>query len=235
MTLANPPKPGGPTSKRGFHLPATTSARRGRARRILDALYSACPDARCELDYRTPHELLIAVILSAQSTDVGVNKVTPALFEAFPAPADYAAATPARIERHIRSIGLFRNKAKAIHAAMTRIVEEHDGQVPDTMEALLALRGVARKTANVVLGNAFGRNEGVVVDTHVRRLARRFDLSAHDDPVKIERDLMALFSRPHWTMLGHLLIFHGRRVCRARGATCADDPICRRWCANARA
>lgn len=222
-------------SRPAAELPRKTRAERARARRILDALYAFYADAHCELDYRSPHELLVATILSAQATDVGVNKATPALFAAFPMPADYASATPARIEGHIRSIGLFRNKAKAIHAAMVRIVDEFGGVVPDTMEQLLTLRGVARKTANVVLGNAFGINEGVVVDTHVIRLAGRFGVTEHDDAGRIERDLIALFPRPHWTQLSHMLIWHGRRVCKARAALCAEHTLCRRYCSNARA
>ncbi|MHC4415453.1 MAG: endonuclease III [Planctomycetota bacterium] len=222
-----------PTTKAGFHLPEKPKTARARARRILDGLYKHYPDAHCELDYRNPHELLVATILSAQATDVGVNKATPKLFAAFPAPADYAASTPRKIEPYIRSLGFFRNKAKAIHAAMQSIVEDFGGEVPATMEELLTLRGVARKTANVVLGNAFGINDGVVVDTHVIRLSRRFGLSKHTDPKKIELDLMALLPRKHWTMLGHLLIFHGRRVCKARAALCAEHPLCRRYCSNA--
>jgi endonuclease-3 len=222
------------TSKRGFDLPRKTAARKARARRILDGLYKHYPDAHCELDYRNPHELLAATILSAQATDVGVNKATPALFAAFPTPADYAAAGAARIEPYVRSLGFYRNKARAIHEAMAAIADEHGGRVPDTMEELLKLRGVARKTANVVLGNAYGINVGVVVDTHVIRVSGRFGLTRHTDPAKIERDLMALFPRPHWTMLSHLLIFHGRRVCKARGALCAEDPLCRAYCSNAK-
>ena len=225
----------GTTSKRGFALPPKSAARKARAKRILDGLYGHYPDAHCELDYRSPHELLVATILSAQATDVGVNKATPALFAAFPAPADYAAAGAAAIEPYVRSLGFFRNKAKAIHEAMKAIAEEHGGRVPDTMEELLALRGVARKTANVVLGNAYGVSVGVVVDTHVIRVAGRFGLTRHTDPAKIERDLMALFPRPHWTMLSHLLIFHGRRACKARGALCAEHPLCLAYCSNARA
>jgi endonuclease-3 len=224
-----------PTSKAPFDLPAKSKAEKARARRVLDALYQRYPDAHCELDYTTPHELLVATILSAQATDVGVNRATPGLFAAFPCPAEYAAATPQRIERHIRSIGLFRNKAKAIHESMRRIVEAYDGEVPRTMEDLLTLRGVARKTANVVLGNAYGINVGVVVDTHVLRLADRFGLTEHRDAGKVERDLMALFPRPHWTQLSHLLIWHGRRACKARGATCGEDALCGRYCRNAAA
>ncbi len=227
-------KSAGPTSKAPFNLPKKDKSEVARAKRILDALYTHYPDAHCELDYTNPHELLVATILSAQSTDVGVNKATPGLFKAFPTPADYAKATPAKIEKHIKSIGLFRNKAKAIHASMTAVAKEFDGVVPDTMEDLLTLRGVARKTANVVLGNAYDVNVGVVVDTHVMRLAQRFGLTEHTDAKKIEKDLMALFPRPHWTMLSHMLIWHGRRACKARGALCAEHPLCRKFCSNAK-
>jgi endonuclease-3 len=222
-----------PTSKAQFDLPQRSRSDKDRARRLYRALVERYPDAHCELDYESPHELLVATILSAQSTDVGVNRATPGLFAAFPTPADYAASTPGEIEPLINSIGLFRNKAKAVHASMTRVTEVYDGAVPDTMDDLLTLRGVARKTANVVLGNAFGVQMGVVVDTHVSRLSERFGLTTETRPECIERDLMALFPRPSWTMLSHLLIFHGRRVCKKRGATCADDAICRRWCSNA--
>ena len=203
-----------------------STAARNRATRLLTALDRAYPDAHCELNHSSPHELLIATILSAQTTDVNVNKATPALFKRFPTPADYAAATPAEIEPFVRSLGFFRNKARAIHEAMKAIVERHGGSVPRTMEELLALRGVARKTANVVLGNAFGMNEGVVVDTHVERLSKRMALAEQTDTVQaIERKLMALFPRERWCDLSHLLIFHGRRACRARGATC-EHAIC---------
>jgi len=214
-------------------MPAPTPAAMARARRILKGLYKYYPDAHCELDYNAPHELLIATILSAQATDVGVNKATPKLFAKFPKPADYAASTPKKIEPYVKSLGFFRNKAKAVYEAMKTIGQKHDGQVPSTMDELLELRGVARKTANVVLGNAFGINEGVVVDTHVMRLSQRFGLTRHKDPAKIERDLMALFPRPHWTAVSHLLIMHGRAVCKARGETCSQDALCKRYCANA--
>lgn len=201
-----------------------------RAARLLEQLEASYPDARCELDFTSPHELLIATILSAQSTDVGVNKATPALFKAFPTPADYAASTPEQIEPYIRTIGLFRNKARAIHAAMTAIVERFNGEVPRTMDELLTLRGVARKTANVVLGNAFGINDGFVVDTHVERLSKRFDLVDQDAKVpEIEKSLMALFPREKWCDISHYLIWHGRRACKARGPACADHPICREF------
>ncbi len=215
-------------------IPAPTAAAKSRARRILKGLYKHYPDAHCELDYTAPHELLIATILSAQATDVGVNKATPKLFAKFPEPADYAAATAKKIEPYVKSLGFFRNKAKAVHESMKTIVRDHGGTVPSTMDELLELRGVARKTANVVLGNAFGINEGVVVDTHVMRLSQRFDLTEHKDPPKIERDLMALFPRNQWTMLSHLLIWHGRRACKARGGDCAEHPLCRRYCSNAK-
>ncbi|MFO0874698.1 MAG: endonuclease III [Phycisphaerales bacterium] len=210
-------------------LPRKTPAQRARAARLLKALRKRYPDARCELDAARPHELLVATILSAQATDVGVNKATPALFAAFPTPADYARATPQQIEPYVRSLGFFRNKARAVHEAMTRVATVYGGEVPHTMDELLTLRGVARKTANVVLGNAFGINAGVVVDTHVQRLSRRLGLSRHTDPAKIELDLMALVPQRDWCMLSHLLIWHGRRACKARGGSCATDPICREF------
>ncbi len=211
--------------------PAPAAKRRALAiLRDLDARY---PDPRCELHFRSPHELLVATILSAQSTDAGVNKATPALFAAFPAPADYAAAGVDAVAPYLRTLNFWRMKAKAVVESMRVIAERHGGQVPRTMEELTALRGVARKTANVVLGTAFGLNEGVVVDTHVLRLARRFGLSRSTKPEHVERDLMALFPRERWCDLSHLLILHGRRVCKARGGSCADDPLCRRWCSDA--
>ncbi len=229
-----------PTNPRGlrdipFDLPSVTSAEKSRAKRILKALDEAYPDAHCELDYSRPHELLIATILSAQSTDVGVNKATPALFEAFPTPEAFASTTPAKIEPYIKSLGFFRQKSKSVHESMKRIVDDFEGEVPRTMEDLLSLRGVARKTANVVLGNAFDINVGVVVDTHVQRLSVRFGLADQDDSVqKIERRLMALFPRDRWCDLSHLLIFHGRRACKARGGECATNSICKRFCSNAK-
>jgi len=210
-------------------LPRKSTAQRARAARLYDALQARHPDARCELLYHAPHELLVATILSAQATDVGVNKATPALFKAFPTPADYARATPEQIEPYVRSLGFFRSKAKAVHESMRRVHEVHGGAVPCSMEELLKLRGVARKTANVVLSNAFGIHEGVVVDTHVMRLSQRFGLTTHQDPAKIERDLMALFPRERWGQLSHLLIWHGRRTCKARGGQCATDPICQEF------
>lgn len=213
-----------------FELPRVSAAARRRARELADALAEHYPEAHCELDYRSPHELLVATILSAQATDVGVNTATPALFERFPTPADYAAATPEEIEPYIRSIGLYRNKAKAIHSAMREVAGRFGGEAPRTMEELLTLRGVARKTANVVLGNAYGINAGFVVDTHIARLAVRLCLVEEGTTVAmVERYLMALFPRERWCDLSHMLIWHGRRACKARGAACADHPICRRF------
>ncbi len=213
-----------------FALPQVTPAQRRRATRLAAALAEHYPAAHCELDFRSPHELLIATILSAQATDVGVNKVTPALFARFPTPADYAASSPALIEGYIKSIGLFRNKARAIHESMVQLTQRFGGQVPRTMDELLSLRGVARKTANVVLGNAFGINAGFVVDTHIERLAKRFGLAPPDAKVpQVEKLLMALFPREDWCRLSHQIIWHGRRACRARGCDCSAHPICARF------
>lgn len=218
-----------------FRVPEVTRSEKARARRIGQALADRYPDAVCALDYTTPHELLIATILSAQSTDVGVNKATPALFTAFPMPQDYANASPAKIEKHVKSIGLYRNKAKAIHSAMASVVNDFGGEVPQTMDELLTLRGVARKTASVVLGNAFGINDGFVVDTHIERLSKRFGLAPQDASVaKVERHLISLFPRDQWADLSHRIIYHGRQVCKARGWLCEDDSICQRFCENAR-
>ncbi len=200
-----------------FALPAVTAAEKRRAKKIYDLLLLRHPDAHCELVYAKPHELLIATILSAQTTDVAVNKATPALFKKFPTPQAFAKTTPAKIEPYVSSLGFFRNKARAAHESMKAVVDNHNGQVPSTMDELLALRGVARKTANVVLGNAFHKNMGVVVDTHVSRLAVRFGFVEEGATVQaIERTLMALFPRDTWCILSHLLIFHGRRVSTAR-------------------
>jgi endonuclease-3 len=213
-----------------FSLPQVSAAARRRAGELLAALTAAYPDAHCELNFSNPHELLVATILSAQATDASVNKATPALFARFKTPADYAASTPEEIEGYIKSIGLFRNKARAIHSAMTDVAEKFGGQVPRTMEELLTLRGVARKTANVVLSNAYGINVGFVVDTHVERLAKRFALADADATVPmVERRLMALFPRERWSDASHMLIWHGRRACKARGVTCGAHPICAKF------
>jgi endonuclease-3 len=205
---------------------------RQRTGRIIALLKKRYPDARCALEYANPLELLVATILSAQCTDKRVNLVTKGLFARYKTAADYAAADPTAFQQEIKSTGFYRNKAKSILAAAARLVSDFGGAVPDTMEGLLTLPGVARKTANVVLGNAFGKNEGIVVDTHVRRLAGRLKLSPHDDPVKIERDLMELVPRPQWTLFGHLLIFHGRGICFARKPNCAACPV-NRLCPSA--
>jgi endonuclease-3 len=200
---------------------------RERVAQLLKVLPKVYLDAHTELNFKTPLELLIATILSAQCTDKRVNLVTPALFTKYPTAADYAKAPPAEIEKMIRSTGFFRNKTKSIRAATSAIVEKHNGKVPDTMEGLRELPGVGRKTANVVLGNAFGKDEGIVVDTHVVRLSRRLRLTKHDDPEKIERDLMKLVPRQHWTNWSHWLIWHGRRRCFARKPDCANCEIFR--------
>jgi endonuclease-3 len=195
-----------------------------RARRVNRILAEEYPDARCELDYRNPYELLVATVLSAQCTDVQVNRVTPALFAAFPDAAALAAAPRDRLESLIRSTGFFRAKAESLLELSRGLVERFDGRVPDDLASLVTLRGVGRKTANVVLGNAFGV-PGIPVDTHVGRLARRLGWTTNADPEAVERDLMALFPRSDWTQLSHHLIFHGRRRCTARRPVCADCPV----------
>ena len=185
-------------------------------------LKSAYPDARTALDWKNPLELLVATILSAQTTDVRVNAVTPNLFARYPAAADYAEADPTELEEDIRPTGFFRNKAKSLRGMARALVEDHGGEVPRTMDDLVALPGVGRKTANVVLGNAFSIDEGVVVDTHVRRLSNRLGFTTQKDPEKIERDLMETVPKGDWTVFSHLLILHGRNVCKARKPACED-------------
>jgi endonuclease-3 len=187
---------------------------------VLARLEAEYPDAHCELDFSTPLELLVATILSAQCTDKRVNMVTPALFARFAAAESLAAAEPAEVEELVKTTGFFRSKAKSIVGMARALVAEHGGEVPRAMEPLTRLPGVGRKTANVVLGNAFGINEGVVVDTHVGRLAVRLGLTAETDPVRVEAALGPLFPREKWTLLAHLLIAHGRRVCEARRPRC---------------
>jgi endonuclease-3 len=191
-----------------------------RAPDIYQRLEREYPDARCALDHRNPYELIVATILSAQCTDKRVNMVTPALFEKYPNAETLSVANPDHVQEMIKSTGFFRNKTKSLLGMSGAVVGKHAGQVPDTMEELVKLPGVGRKTANVVLGNAFGRDEGIVVDTHVTRLSNRLALSRESDPVKIEQDLMALFPRTQWTMLAHLLISHGREICDARRPEC---------------
>ncbi len=187
---------------------------------IADELERLYPEVRCELDFATPFQLLVATILSAQCTDKRVNLVTPALFARFPDAAAMAEAPRAELEALIRSTGFYRNKAKSILGASRMLVDELGGIVPRTMPELLRLPGVARKTANVILGTAFQLAEGIAVDTHVMRLSARLGLTRHEDPVKIERDLCALLPRERWTRVGHQIIWHGRRVCHARKPAC---------------
>ena len=200
-----------------------------RAGEVITRLKREYPDAATELDWRTPLDLLVATMLSAQSTDVRVNGVTNTLFEKYRTAQDYAEADPEELEDEIRAVGFFRNKARALRGMGRALVEEHGGEVPRTMEDLVRLPGVGRKTANVVLGNAFGVDEGVVVDTHVRRLVGRLGLSHERNPEKIERDLLKLVPEGERTLFSHLLIFHGRRVCKARKPDCPNcvlDDVC---------
>jgi endonuclease-3 len=180
------------------------------------------PDARTELDWSNPLELLVATILSAQTTDVQVNRVTESLFSKYRKAEDYADSTTDELEEDIRPTGFYRNKARSLRAMASALVEEHGGEVPRTMSELVALPGVGRKTANVILGNAFGTNEGIVVDTHVRRVSGRLGLTESSDPVKIEQELMGLVPEGDWTSFSHLLILHGRRTCKARKPDCPN-------------
>ncbi len=193
-----------------------------RAPEILTRLRAAYPDARCALDYGNAFELLCATILSAQCTDARVNMVTPVLFAAYPTAERLARASQPDVEEIIKSTGFFRNKTRSLIGMAQALVADHGGEVPGTMDELLTLPGVGRKTANVILGNAYGLNEGITVDTHVTRLSRLLGLTRHDDPVKIEQDLMRLFPRDHWALLSHLLIFHGRQICIARRPRCGE-------------
>ena len=196
--------------------------KRERAAELLKRLPVIYPDAHCELVYSSPLELLVATILSAQCTDKRVNMVTPALFRRCPSASDYATISQEEMEGLIHSTGFYRNKSKNIRAMGAALLERHSGEVPSTLESLAALPGVGRKTANVVLGNAFSKNEGIVVDTHVSRLSQRLGLTKFTDPIRIEQDLIKLFPRPFWTDFSHCLIFHGRRRCPARKPDCAQ-------------
>ena len=196
-----------------------------RAPEIHKRLLKAYPDAHCALDFKNPYQLTAATILSAQCTDVRVNMVTPTLFAKYPAPKDLAAAKPEDVEEIIKSTGFFRNKTKSLIGMATAVDERHGGEIPRTMDDLVKLPGVGRKTANVVLGNAFDTNVGVVVDTHVSRVSQRLGLTRQTDPVKIEVDLMKLFPQEGWTMLSHLFIEHGRQVCDARKPECERCPL----------
>lgn len=192
---------------------------------IIEGLKKQYPDAHCALDHENPLQLLVATILSAQCTDVRVNIVTKDLFRKYRAAEDYANADPSVLEQEIKSTGFFRNKTKSIIGMGKALVERHGGGVPRTMDELTKVPGAGRKTANVVLGNAFGLNEGVVVDTHVNRVSNRLRLTRHDDPVKIEQDLIPLVPRNEWTLFSHLLISHGREICEARKPKCEICPI----------
>ena len=193
-----------------------------RAAALLPKLRETYPDAHCELDYKGPFQLLVATILSAQCTDVRVNMVTPVLFKKYPDAKHLAAAKQADVEEIIRSTGFFRNKAKNLIAAAKALVQDHASEVPRDLETLTHLPGVGRKTANVVLGNAYGIEAGIVVDTHVARLSKRLGLTKHTDPVKIEKDLIKVIPQNAWTLWSHLLIWHGRRRCSARKPDCPN-------------
>jgi endonuclease-3 len=202
--------------------PAATRERVDTILRRLEALY---PDARCSLDFATPLQLLVATILSAQCTDERVNLVTPLLFQRFRTAGDFADANPAELEAIIRPTGFFRNKARSLIGMGRALAERHGGEVPRTMAELTTVPGAGRKTANVVLGNAFGVDEGIVVDTHVSRISQRLALTRHADPVKIEQDLMAIVPRHRWTLFPHLMIHHGRAICQARKPQCERCPL----------
>lgn len=195
-----------------------------RALEVLDILNATYPDARIALHFTTPFELLVATVLSAQCTDVRVNMVTPALFRRYPSPSAFASADLGELEEMIRSTGFYRNKAKALIGAATAIIEKHGGEVPRIMEELTALPGVGRKTANVILGNAYGV-PGMTVDTHVRRVSFRLGWTSHSDPEKIEKDLASLLPPDRWTHTSHLLIFHGRNLCKAPMPLCSKCPV----------
>lgn len=198
------------------------AARRARVEEILRRLHAAYPDAKCSLDFWNPYELLVATILSAQCTDERVNMVTPELFRRYPTPEDLAAARQEDVEEIIKSTGFFRNKAKSLLGMANAVVDRHDGRIPDGMEELVRLPGVGRKTANVVLGNAYHKNEGIVVDTHVTRVSNRLGLTKNTDAVKIENDLIPLVPREEWTNVSHLFIYHGRAICKAPTPRCEE-------------
>ncbi len=212
--------PAGPKGK-----PAYNPLAPERVREILQGLDQMYPGVTCALTHRSAWELVVATILSAQCTDVRVNMVTPGLFEKYPTVQDFAALEPEQLEPDVRSTGFFRNKSKSIVGAARKVVSDFHGEVPQTMDELLTLPGVARKTANVVLGTWFKRNEGVVVDTHVTRITRRLELSRHEDAPKIEQDLMEIIPRERWTDFSHQVIWHGRKLCVARNPKCADCAI----------
>ncbi len=219
--------PARPTAARAAKFAAESPvARTRRARRIDRVLQETYPDAHCELDFTTPLELVVATILSAQSTDAGVNKVTPALFLKYPTAAAYAGADRAELEEMIHSTGFFRAKTSSLIGLGQALVERYGGEVPGRLADLVTLPGIGRKTANVVLGNAFGV-PGITVDTHFGRLSRRFGWTTEDDPVKVEHEVGAMFPKRDWTMLSHRVIFHGRRCCHAKKPACGACPVAR--------
>jgi endonuclease-3 len=211
-----------PARKKTFKRPRTVAERQARVREILIRLGEMYPNATCALVHRTPWELLVATILSAQSTDKLVNQVTPGLFQKYPTIQDFAALRPEVLARDIHSTGFFNNKAKAIVGAAKKILADFAGRVPRTMEEMLTIPGAARKTANVVLGTAYGIASGIVVDTHVQRISGRLDLTRNTDPVKIERDLVKIIPQEKWILFSHQLIRHGRALCYARNPRCAE-------------
>ena len=224
MTSGPEPEPDTPTGE-------TRLALVRRARKILRVLEETYPDARCELEFADPFQLLCATVLSAQCTDVRVNSVTPELFRRYPDPTEMAAADPQELELIIRSTGFYRSKAASLMGLAQLIVAEHGAEVPAELQALTQLPGVGRKTANVVLGNAFDI-PGITVDTHVGRLSRRMGFTVHEDPVKVEHDLMSIFPRKTWTQMSHVMIWHGRRRCHSRKPACGACPVVR-WCPSA--
>lgn len=228
-TAAPKKKPAPNPAKAARFARESGAAKRKRTLEIIARLHREYPDAKCSLTFRNPYQLLVATILSAQCTDERVNMVTPELFKRFPKPQDMAAARPEEVEELIKSTGFFRNKTKSLLGMSNAVAEQHNGKVPDEMDALVDLPGVGRKTANVVLGNAFGKSEGVVVDTHVTRLSQRLGLTQQNDAVKIELDLMELVPRAEWTVISHLFIDHGRAICKAptpRCEICFLNDIC---------
>jgi endonuclease-3 len=225
----------GPEKKAGAKAKASASGKAAkgtepkRVAAILAKLDQAYPNATCELKHESPFQLLVSTILSAQCTDVRVNQVTESLFKKYTSPEAFAYATPSELEKEIRPTGFFRNKTKSIMGASKAIVEQFGGQVPHTMEEILTLPGVARKTGNVVLGTAYGLASGIVVDTHVLRLSRRLDLTRHEEPKKVEEDLLKIIPKEKWISFSHQLIWHGRRVCVARKPKCVEcnlEPLC---------
>lgn len=212
-----------PTLKNKTDAPVTD--RKVRAKKIINLLKKTYPDSKCSLTYRTPHQLLVATILSAQCTDERVNLVTPSLFEKYKSIKDFAGANLKELENDIRSTGFYHNKAKAIIGSAQIIFEKYGGNMPRTLDEMVALPGVGRKTGSAVLGEAFGIAEGIVVDTHVKRISNKLGLTAHSDPVKIERDLMEIIPYRDWIKLTHLMIDHGRAICKARRPDCVHCPL----------